>query len=179
MQTYWTLLIYTVAATPSRKRATVWRELKKIGAVYLRDGVAALPDDELSVRAFAAIAVKIVDMEGEATLVQSAGLPPDRSAALQALITAARAAEYGEIAGEARGFLEYLQRESSHRAWTLVDLDTLEPDIAKLERWATQTKTRDWLRAPESATVEQLLAQCNEALAELLDPATQAAAVSA
>ena len=40
----WLLLIYRVPAEPSRKRAFVWRELKKVGAVYLRDGVCVLPD---------------------------------------------------------------------------------------------------------------------------------------
>src|SRR5438309_7457883 len=39
----WLLLIYTLPSQPSRKRAYVWRELKKVGAVYLRDGVAILP----------------------------------------------------------------------------------------------------------------------------------------
>ena len=40
----WLLLIYTVPAEPSRKRAAIWRELKKVGAPYLRDGVCILPE---------------------------------------------------------------------------------------------------------------------------------------
>ena len=36
----WLLLIYTVPSQPSRKRAAVWRDVKKAGAVYLRDGRA-------------------------------------------------------------------------------------------------------------------------------------------
>lgn len=175
----WTLLIYTVPAVPSRKRATVWRELKKVGAVYLRDGVAALPDHERAVEALAAIAGKIAEMEGEAALVRSAALEPDRGFALERQITAARAAEYGEIVGEARGFLDYLSHESNHRAWTLEDLHAAEADVAKLERWAAQVAARDWFGSADSARLEQLLNECHEALTELLDHATRGSAIFA
>ena len=43
----WLVLIYTLPPEPTRKRAFVWRELKKIGAVYLRDGVCLLPEFRL------------------------------------------------------------------------------------------------------------------------------------
>ena len=44
MRQDWLLLIYTVPAEPTRKRAFIWRELKKVGAPYLRDGVCILPE---------------------------------------------------------------------------------------------------------------------------------------
>ena len=55
----WLLLIYTVPSQPSRLRATVWRELKKAGAVYLRDGVAILPQRDETLAVFQAIAGRI------------------------------------------------------------------------------------------------------------------------
>ena len=39
----WLLLIYKVPTEPARQRAAVWRRVKALGAVYLQDGVAALP----------------------------------------------------------------------------------------------------------------------------------------
>jgi len=68
----WLVLIYTVPAEPSRKRAFIWRELKKVGAVYLRDGVCVLPEGEATAAAFRAIAAKIEEFEGEATLIERA-----------------------------------------------------------------------------------------------------------
>ncbi|MGH2561215.1 MAG: Chromate resistance protein ChrB, partial [Thermomicrobiales bacterium] len=40
----WALLIYVLPSHPSRLRAAVWRDVKRAGAVYLRDGACALPE---------------------------------------------------------------------------------------------------------------------------------------
>ena len=59
----WRLLIYTVPAQPSRKRAFIWRELKKAGAVYLRDGVCALPERPETAAVLSAVAAKVEFVE--------------------------------------------------------------------------------------------------------------------
>jgi DNA-binding transcriptional regulator PaaX len=41
----WFVLVYKLPSEPSRYRASVWRKLKAAGAVYLQNGVAALPND--------------------------------------------------------------------------------------------------------------------------------------
>jgi DNA-binding transcriptional regulator PaaX len=55
----WTLLIYTIPSQPTRLRAAIWRELKKLGAVYLRDGVCVLPAGEATSGALAAVAARV------------------------------------------------------------------------------------------------------------------------
>src|SRR5215207_6042160 len=44
-KTRWLILIYHLPREPSRHRVAVWRKLKALGALYLQDGAAALPDD--------------------------------------------------------------------------------------------------------------------------------------
>ena len=60
MEITWLLLIYTVPAEPSRTRAFIWRELKKVGAPYLRDGVCILPERSETAAAARAIAAKVI-----------------------------------------------------------------------------------------------------------------------
>src|SRR5579859_1363941 len=79
----WLLLIYTVPAQPSRKRATVWREIKKLGAVYLRDGVCVLPDQPGTRMSLRALASRIEQMEGDACLVEGAQLDERRVKSLK------------------------------------------------------------------------------------------------
>src|SRR5688500_6070286 len=78
--TDWLLLIYSVPSQPSRLRAAVWRDLKKAGAVYLRDGVAVLPARPETTATFREIAARIVESGGEGTLVEGARLPAERAA---------------------------------------------------------------------------------------------------
>src|SRR5579859_173480 len=90
----WRLLIYTVPSEPSRKRAFVWRELKKAGAVYLRDSVCALPELPAAAESLDAIASKVEEFGGEALLVPHAALPDKRAEAIVDASRTARREEY-------------------------------------------------------------------------------------
>jgi hypothetical protein len=165
----WLLLIYTVPAKPTRKRAYIWREVKKIGAVYLRDGVCALPERPETLEAVQGIASRVHEFEGEATVVTGATFDPARAEAVITSLKSARSDEYAEVAREAERLLEHIARETKHRDFTFAELEELEEDLAKLRRWMNQVQARDYFPdASITGAPEQLLAQCDAALAELL-----------
>jgi hypothetical protein len=172
MDSPWLLLIYTVPAKPTRKRAYIWREVKKIGAVYLRDGVCALPQRPETVAAVEAIAARVREFEGEAAVVTEARLDAARSEAVIVAFMSARAEEYAEITREAERLLEHIAHETNHRDFTFAELEELEEDLGKLRRWMSQVQARDYF--PDGSTftaTEQLLAECEAALAEFLEKA--------
>jgi hypothetical protein len=174
----WLLLIYTVPAEPSRKRALVWRELKKAGAVYLRDGVCALPERAAAAAAFRAIAATIEGLGGRAVLAEGARLDRGRADAIVAESRAARAAEYGEIARDADRLLEHVRRERGHRDLSRAELAALEADLGKLRRWADQVRARDYFAAPEAGHASGAIERSAAALAALREaaaPSTSAA----
>jgi hypothetical protein len=166
---FWVLLIYTVPSEPSRKRAFIWREVKRIGAVYLRDGVCILPETGATVAAFGAICAQAEEFGGQATVVQSARLDPDRASAVVSQSRADRAAEYGEIAREAEGFLDHIRRETDHRDLDFAELEALEEDLGKLRRWTDQVRGRDYFGSPAADRVAALLRDCEEALGVFMD----------
>src|SRR5215218_9109418 len=47
-RTRWLILVYQLPREPSRHRVAVWRKLRTLGALYLQDGVAALPEDAVT-----------------------------------------------------------------------------------------------------------------------------------
>jgi len=130
----WVLLIYTVPSEPSRKRAFIWRELKKVGAIYLRDGVCALPERDSTMTALRAIAAKVEEFGGHATIVEAARLAAARSEAIIAQSCTARVAEYAEIAHDAAQFLQHIRHETAHRDFTFGELTDLAQDLSKLKR---------------------------------------------
>lgn len=167
MDEAWTILIYTVPAAPSRKRAFIWRELKKVGAVYLRDGVCVLPAREGVPEHLRAIAARVEAFDGRATLVETARLEAHRAEAVVARARADRAAEYAEIVGEATGLLDHVRRETAHRAFTLDEMGGLGADLEKLRRWAGQVRARDYFGGAGVERVADLLARSDEALGAL------------
>ena len=165
----WLLLIYTVPAEPSRKRAAVWRALRRVGAVYLRDGVCVLPEREEAVSDLRPIAAMIEEFGGEATLVRWAQLDRERADGVVTRSRAARAAEYEEVAGEAERLLEHVRRESEHRPFALMQLAELEADVGKLERWREQVRARDYFGAEDTGRLDALLGRCDDELTALRD----------
>jgi len=165
----WLLLIYTVPSHPSRSRATVWRELKKIGAVYLRDGVAVLPDQAELRPAFRAIAEKITEFGGQTTLVEGAQLDPAREVVIIGQANANREEEYAEVVRETEAFLAHVRRERAHRELTFPELDEIEADLGKLTRWVEQIRSRDHFAAPSAHRMDALVAQGEAALAAFLE----------
>ncbi len=169
MPVLWLLLIYTVPTEPSRKRAYIWRTLKKLGAVYLRDGVAVLPQQSDTITELRAVAAKIEEFEGQVTLVEYAQLPSERADAIIAQSRAARAAEYDEIAQETERFLAHVQKETEHRDFRSSELEELEVDLGKVRTWFEQVRSRDYFGSEAVDRVQALLARCDEALAVFLD----------
>jgi hypothetical protein len=167
----WLLLIYTVPAEPSRKRAFVWRELKKIGAPYLRDGVCILPERPETVEQARAIAAKVEEFGGEATLVSGAHLTPARAAALIDQFRSARADEYQEIAADADRLLAHVAREMEHREFTYAELEELEADLGKLRRWTDQVRVRDYFGTGAPEGLRDALDRCERALGTFLEHA--------
>jgi hypothetical protein len=171
MDIAWLLLIYTVPAEPSRKRAFIWRELKKIGAPYLRDGVCILPERSDTAELAGAIAAKVEEFGGDATLVSGARLPHARSASLVEQFRSARAEEYQEITREADQLLAHVAREMEHREFTYAELEELEADLGKLRRWADQVQARDYFGTGAPDDLRDVLDRCERALGTFLEHA--------
>jgi hypothetical protein len=172
LSTTWLLLIYTVPAQPSRKRATVWREIKKLGAVYLRDGVCVLPEQPGTIDSLRGLASRIEEMDGQAYVVEGAHLDADRVEAVKTQFRSGRAEEYAEIAREAEQLLAHMARETEHREFTYAELEDLEQDLLKLNRWTDQVRERDYFSECSYVGVQTLLEECERALETFLDQAS-------
>jgi hypothetical protein len=167
------LLIYTVPAQPSRKRATVWREIKKLGAVYLRDGVCVLPEQPRTLSSLRSLASRIEEMQGQAYVVERGQLDAHPTEALKAEFQAARADEYTEIGREAELLLAHVGRETDHREFTYAELEELEQDLGKLKRWTEQVHERDYFGESSYVGVQALLERCDAALERFLEQASE------
>jgi hypothetical protein len=169
--TNWLVLIYSVPSEPSRLRATVWRELKKVGGVYLRDGVCALPAQPATTPAFRAIAARVEDLGGKAILIEDARIDPTHAQEIVDQANEARAAEYAEVECEAEDFLAHVEREREHREFTYAEVEELEADLGKLKRWIAQIRVRDHFGAVGGTAVEDLVIRGETALADFLEEA--------
>ena len=64
----WVLLVYRIPREPSLNRVAVWRTLRDLGALYLQDGVATLPEDAVTREQLEWLQLSVREAGGEATL---------------------------------------------------------------------------------------------------------------
>ncbi|GAC1473356.1 MAG: hypothetical protein PVSMB7_27220 [Chloroflexota bacterium] len=159
----WLLLIYAVPSQPSRKRAYVWRELKRLGAVYLRDGVALLPRRPDLEERLRAVAARIDEYEGTADLVLSPQFPSQREELLIQRFQEERLAEYRELHHACVRFLRDVLHDVDADDFSFPDVDNLDSELGRLNRWYEQIEVRNYFDAPGSDRVRDILAKCDEA----------------
>lgn len=161
--TEWMLLIYIVPSQPSRKRAYVWRELKRLGAVYLRDGVALLPRREELEMALQIVAGRIREYDGTAHLLLSPRFQSGEERDLVRLFQNERLDEYREVHHAGVRFLRDVLAEVDADDFGFPDVDKLESELGRLDRWQAQVAARDYFHAPDAPRVRNLLEKCHQA----------------
>ena len=160
----WLVLIYRIPSEPTRLRATVWRRLKGLGAVYLQNSVAALPAGSGSERALRKLRREILEMGGTAQLLASQALAGQQD--ILGVFQAARDDEYEEIVDKCQDFHAQLQKEYDAGHYTYAELEENEEDLVKLRNWLAKITERDVFGAPRRAATLEALATCEQALEE-------------
>jgi DNA-binding transcriptional regulator PaaX len=67
----WILLVYKIPREPTALRASVWRKLKRLGALLMHDAVWILPATPWTREQMQWLAVEIMELGGEAMLWES------------------------------------------------------------------------------------------------------------
>src|SRR5215212_5316952 len=131
----WVLLVYRLPREPSRHRVAVWRKLRNLGALYLQDGVAALPEDAVTREQLEWLQLRVREAGGEATLWEGRPGTLAEEAELVGDFRASREEAYRAITAEA----ERLRRKAHMGG---------EAQLGKLEREFRAERRRDYFRSP-------------------------------
>ena len=132
----WVLLVYKIPREPTSSRATIWRKLKRLGALLLHDAVWVLPATAWTREQFQWLAVEIGELEGEAYLWESHLLLNGQADALVQQFQARVDAAYQDILGE-------LERDDA--------------DLVALSRRYQQVRTQDYFHSEVGRQVREQL----------------------
>jgi hypothetical protein len=160
----WLLLIYRVPQEPPGRRTYVWRQLKQLGAVYLQQAAAILPDWPGLHAAMDALADRIREFQGEVSLLETTSPSPEWEQELLARFNQARNAEYAEVVENVERLEDEIRRESHRGKFTFAELEDIEADSEKLHRWHERIRARDFFNAPGCFGAAQALERGRAAL---------------
>jgi hypothetical protein len=155
----WLLLVYRIKAGSSAQRTYVWRQLRQLGAVYLQQAVAVLPDRPEIRSGLDQLGERIRRAGGEASLLETTSPTAAWEAELVARFDAARAAEYDEIVESVERFEDEIRRETRKKRFRFAELEESEADWEKLSRWWERLVERDFFGAAGRTAAEETLAR--------------------
>jgi hypothetical protein len=159
----WLVLVYRVPSEPASKRVAVWRDLKKLGALYLQQCVCILPRLGGVPDALAQIARKIEGLGGESLLLEAPRLSGEDERKVIAEFRELRDKEYAEIVEECETkFVKEIEFERFRANFTFEEAEEIQQDLEKIRRWYDTVKARDWFDAAGSAAVATWLERCAE-----------------
>jgi hypothetical protein len=150
----WVLLIYRLPREPSRHRVAVWRKLRDLGALYLQDGVAALPEDAVTREQLEWLQLRVREAGGEATLWEARPGTVAEEAELVEDFRASREEAYRAIIAGA---------ERVRRKAQMGGGETLLEQLGKLEREFRAERRRDYFRSPLRLQAAEALKAAREA----------------
>ena len=134
----WVLLVYRLPREPSRHRVAVWRKLRDLGALYLQDGVAALPEDAVTREQLEWLQLRVREAGGEATLWEARTGTMAEEAELVEAFRSSREEAYKAIIARA----QRLRRKAQMGGGALSER------LGKLEREFRAERRRDYFRSP-------------------------------
>jgi hypothetical protein len=140
----WLLLIHQLPPKPNYFRVKIWRRLQRLGAVAIKNSVYVLPKNDQTQEDFQWALREIVAGGGEASLCEARFVEGLSDAQVEALFQEARAADYDEVAKEARrvaeGPLDEGETPDGRRT-------QLEIDVARLKRRLAEVVAIDFFGA--------------------------------
>jgi hypothetical protein len=165
----WTVLAVRLPAEPSRHRVAVWRELRRVGALSLGQGVWALPATPAFEQGLERAVALIERGNGAALLLDARGRNQAQAERLEALFTASREEEWSEFIRECAKYEAELDREFAEEKFTLAELDEEEQSLERLRRWHRDLKLRDLFGAPSAGPADMQLRTCQARLEDFAE----------
>ncbi len=146
--TSWLLLLYTLSAKKSSVRVSLWRKLKKSGALALKTSAYVLPDEASHYEKFQWLAKQVRDSGGEATLIKVTEIEGLKGEEIVGQFQAQVARDYDELLPEMTRFVQANRKKRS---------DSFEVELEKLILRFEETRKIDFFECPRAQDVQMLL----------------------
>ncbi len=162
-----TLLVYRMPTKPNAGRVAVWRQLKKIGAIYLQQSVCVFPAKPEVRRDLAPILDRIVAAAGEFHLLPLRKLDSDEEGKLILQFLDQTSNHYQEIIENCEvNFTKEIEFETFRKNFTYEEAEEIRTEFEKIGAWFERVRRRDWFGAPNMSQARDWLERCEKMLEE-------------
>ena len=164
----WIAINYTLPREPSRARVSIWRKLKKVGAVNIQQSMWILFSNDENYTMLNNIKNEVIQNSGEA-IIMSVSLDEDGRKLITDKFNAARDEEYAEVMEQCDDFFKEIDKETARGNFTFAEIEENEEELGKLKQWYEKISTRDFIGAPLQEKAKLMLEECAVSLEKFCD----------
>lgn len=155
----WVVFSYSLPSQANTPRVTLWRRLRRLGAISPTGSVYILPGREECIEAFQWLAQEIRQAEGEVLVMQVSQFAGLDDGQVIALFNQAREEEYEEIMGQLAALEEQIKTSDMDS-----DLSKFQSAIQKLQKQHTDVARVDYFQAAVGTAVAARINQLGQQL---------------
>ena len=138
----WIVLNYTLPREPSRIRVSLWRKLKKIGAVNIQQSMWLLPLTANNFSLLNEVKNEVIQNNGEAFVMKSS-VDEDGRRNIIVRFNAARDEEFQELIEESEKFIKEIDKEIARQNYSFAEIEENEEELSKLKQWYEKIKAKE------------------------------------
>jgi hypothetical protein len=159
------LLVYRMPAKPTAGRVAVWRQLKKVGAIYLQQSVCVFPENAAVKAELQPILSRIESAHGEYHLLPLGALPEAELEKLVEQFQEQTSKHYAEIIENCSvNFTKEIEFETFRKNFTYEEAEEIRAEFDKISLWFERVRARDWFDAPNRDDAASWIKRCEEML---------------
>jgi hypothetical protein len=157
----WLLLAHQLPAKPPYLRVKIWRRLRGIGAILVKNSVYVLPADDQTLEDFQWLLREIEQGGGEGMICEANLVDGLNDHDVRALFDTARDTDYAEIADDLRSLVTDVERPGTA---THDHKSDIKGQLIRLQRRYVEVSGIDFFNATGRITVEALLSDLENRL---------------
>ena len=157
----WLFFSYTLPSRPSRARVSIWRQLKKLGAISYQS-VWVLPYSSERVNEVNKLIQDIESWKGEGLLIDGKVLNRDQEERINRAFVESRDEEYREIISKCEDYAKEIEFEIGRQNFIFAEVEENEEELEKLKQWLKKVEKRDIVEAPLRKEAVQKIQGCED-----------------
>ncbi len=165
----WYTFSFSLPTKPSRVRVSVWRKLKKAGAISFGGGQWILPKRDECLAVLTEIQNEIEQNRGEALLADSIFNNIETDKRIIRQFDDERALEYYEFLHKCDDLLKELEEESKIEKFTFAELEENDEMHTRLSDWLKKIQERDFFNSEYGNKANNKWTDCEKALDAFAD----------
>ena len=160
----WIVVLYDVPSEPSKLKVRIWRDFKKIGALYPQMSLCLLPNNKENYEKIEKIE-KIILSGGKFIKITATELDEKEHDKILDMYRKERDRQYDEIVEECDEFIEETELNTRNKKFTQEEVDEMEEVLDGLYRWLNKALSLDWVdESPKILQLKELLKKCQDSM---------------